>query len=288
MLTHACGRGIPSRQWPRRETSVTTAGVASLIGAHGVREEPQFVTAHAGENVILGCDVSHPLNGQPYVVEWFKYGMPIPFFINFRFYPPHVDPEYAGRASLHGKSSLRIENVRSDDQGWYECKVLMLEQQSDTFHNGSWVHLTVNDSFGAECDSETRMSREGGWCRPNSSTGGCQRSKVHISQAPPTFTDTPPQYVEAKEGGSITLTCTAFGNPKPSVSWLREGSLVVSSAKYKVSDGSLTVLSITREDRGAYTCRAFSPQGEVIHTTRLLVQGRPCALRSSEYSHTLC
>lgn len=65
-------------------------------GAHGVREEPQFVTARAGESVILGCDVSHPLNGQPYVVEWFKYGMPIPFFINFRFYPPHVDPEYAG------------------------------------------------------------------------------------------------------------------------------------------------------------------------------------------------
>ena len=52
--------------------------------------------------------------------------------------------------------------------------------------------------------------------------------------APPTFTDTPPQYVEAKEGGSITLTCTAFGNPKPSVSWLREASLMVSSAKYKV------------------------------------------------------
>lgn len=42
---------------------------------------------------------------------------------------------------------------------------------------------------------------------------------------------------------------------------------------YQVSDGSLTVLSITREDRGAYTCRAFSPQGEAIHTTRLLVQG---------------
>ncbi|KAJ4929619.1 hypothetical protein JOQ06_018642, partial [Pogonophryne albipinna] len=185
--------------------------------AQGVREEPQFVTSRAGENVILGCDVSHPLNGQPYVVEWFKYGMPIPFFINFRFYPPHVDPEYAecSRGTSEVISAFRrtvtsrcvqcdsdvaswnevTENVRSDDQGWYECKVLMLEQQYDTFHNGSWVHLTVN--------------------------------------APPTFTDTPPQYLEAKEGGSITLTCTAFGNPKPSVGWLREGSLVVSSAKYK-------------------------------------------------------
>uniref|UniRef100_A0A8C2FSQ3 Immunoglobulin superfamily, member 9Ba n=1 Tax=Cyprinus carpio TaxID=7962 RepID=A0A8C2FSQ3_CYPCA len=208
-------------------------------GAHGVREEPQFVTARAGESVVLGCDVSHPLNGQqtPYVVEWFKFGVPIPFFINFRFYPPHVDPEYAGRASLHGKASLQIDQVRSEDQGWYECRVLMLEQQYDTFHNGSWVHLTVN--------------------------------------APPTFTDTPPQYVEAREGGSITLTCTAFGNPKPVVTWLREGDQLTSNRKYTVSDGSLTVQAITREDRGAYSCRAHSDQGEALHTTRLLVQGPP-------------
>ncbi|KAG9348593.1 hypothetical protein JZ751_002331, partial [Albula glossodonta] len=223
--------------------------------AHGIREEPQFVTARAGENVILGCDVSHPLNGQqaPYVVEWFKFGVPIPFFINFRFYPPHVDPEYAGRASLYGKASLRIERVRYEDQGWYECKVLMLEQQYDTFHNGSWVHLTVNEKGQARA----RV---------------LDLSELNKHLAPPTFTDTPPQYVEAKEGGSITLTCTAFGNPKPVVSWLREGETLTDSEKYKVSDGSLTVRSIHREDRGAYMCRAHSVQGEAVHTTRLLVQ----------------
>ncbi|XP_077064786.1 protein turtle homolog B isoform X2 [Siphateles boraxobius] len=216
----------------------STRGTAAQ-GAYGVREEPQFVTARAGESVVLGCDVSHPLNGQqtPYVVEWFKFGVPIPFFINFRFYPPHVDPEYAGRTSLHGKASLQIDQVRSEDQGWYECRVLMLEQQYDTFHNGSWVHLTVN--------------------------------------APPTFADTPPQYVEAREGGSITLTCTAFGNPKPVVTWLREGDQLTSNKKYMVTDGSLTVQAITREDRGAYSCRAHSDQGEALHTTRLLVQGPP-------------
>ncbi|XP_053852990.1 protein turtle homolog B isoform X2 [Vidua macroura] len=221
--------------------------VASVLGARGLpvqgalgsREEPEFVTARAGESVILGCDVIHPLTGQPppYVVEWFKFGVPIPIFIKFGFYPPHVDPEYAGRASLHDKASLRIEQVRSEDQGWYECKVLMLDQQYDTFHNGSWVHLTVN--------------------------------------APPTFTETPPQYVEAKEGSSVTLTCMAFGNPKPIVTWLREGDLLGANGKYQVSDGSLTVLSVSREDRGAYTCRAYSIQGEAVHTTRLLVQGPP-------------
>lgn len=53
--------------------------------------------------------------------------------------------------------------------------------------------------------------------------------------APPTFTETPPQYIEAKEGGSITMTCTAFGNPKPIVTWLKEGTLLGASGKYRVS-----------------------------------------------------
>lgn len=53
--------------------------------------------------------------------------------------------------------------------------------------------------------------------------------------APPTFTETPPQYIEAKEGGSITMTCTAFGNPKPIVTWLKEGTLLGASGKYQVS-----------------------------------------------------
>ncbi|KAL4647477.1 hypothetical protein GN956_G8649 [Arapaima gigas] len=218
---------------------VLSARAAAAQGTRGVRQEPQFVTARAGDAVILGCEVTHPpIGSQPaYVVEWFRSGVSMPFFISFRFYPPHVDPEYAGRAMLHGFASLRIEQLRSEDQGWYECRILMLEPQYDAFYNGSWVHLTVN--------------------------------------APPTFTDTPPQYVEAREGGSVTLSCTALGNPKPVVSWLREGEMLSDSDKYKVSDGHLTVVSILREDGGVYMCRAHSPQGEVVHTTHLLVQGSP-------------
>lgn len=75
-----------------------------------------------------------------------------------------------GRASLHDKASLRIEQVRSEDQGWYECKVLMLDQQYDTFHNGSWVHLTVNGEsqpavwcWGAVLHSAQRCSSVSAW-----------------------------------------------------------------------------------------------------------------------------
>ncbi|VTJ75390.1 Hypothetical predicted protein, partial [Marmota monax] len=132
--------------------------------AHGLREEPEFVTARAGEGVVLRCDVIHPVTGQPppYVVEWFKFGVPIPIFIKFGYYPPHVDPEYAGRASLHDKASLRLEQVRSEDQGWYECKVLMLDQQYDTFHNGSWVHLTINGAYGPPSWKEPKKTSSEG------------------------------------------------------------------------------------------------------------------------------
>lgn len=55
-----------------------------------------------------------------------------------------------------------------------------------------------------------------------------------FSTAPPSFTATPPQYVEAKEGGSTLLSCSAQGNPKPMISWLREGEELVTNAKYSV------------------------------------------------------
>lgn len=70
--------------------------------------------------------------------------------------PVVIFPLSTGRASLHGKASLQIDPVRSEDQGWYECRVLMLEQQYDTFHNGSWVHLTVNGESAAGSSSLTR------------------------------------------------------------------------------------------------------------------------------------
>lgn len=51
-----------------------------------------------------------------------------------------------GRVRLQKGASLQIEGLRAEDQGWYECRVLFLDQHSpeDDSANGSWVHLTVN------------------------------------------------------------------------------------------------------------------------------------------------
>ncbi|XP_008938393.1 PREDICTED: protein turtle homolog B, partial [Merops nubicus] len=243
--------------------------------ALGSREEPEFVTARAGESVILGCDVIHPLTGQPppYVVEWFKFGVPIPIFIKFGFYPPHVDPEYAGRASLHDKASLRIEQVRSEDQGWYECKVLMLDQQYDTFHNGSWVHLTVNAltcmAFGNPKPIVTWL-REGDLLGANGKyqVGGCQElagaavggSQLSFLPVGPPFIVSPPENITVNISQDALFTCQAEaypGNLTYLWYWEEENVYFKNDLKLRVRiliDGTLIIFRVKPEDAGKYTC----------------------------------
>ena len=43
-------------------------------------------------------------------------------------------------------ASIEISDLRTYDEGWYECSVVMFDQQTgeQASNNGSWVHLTVN------------------------------------------------------------------------------------------------------------------------------------------------
>lgn len=52
----------------------------------------------------------------------------------------------AGRVRIEEGASLRIDLLRAEDQGWYECRVLFLDRHSTDadFQNGTWIHLTVN------------------------------------------------------------------------------------------------------------------------------------------------
>lgn len=91
-------------------------------------------------------------------------------------------------------------------------------------------------------------------------------STFTFSTAPPSFTATPPQYVEAKEGGSTLLSCSAQGNPKPMISWLREGEELVTNAKYSVriqiNNGHSSVLESCANIEAGFVptcCHPWSP-----------------------------
>ncbi|XP_032319834.1 protein turtle homolog A isoform X5 [Camelus ferus] len=145
-----------------------------------------------------------------------------------------------GRVRLQKGASLQIEGLRAEDQGWYECRVLFLDQHSpeDDSANGSWVHLTVN--------------------------------------SPPQFLETPPQVLEVRELEPVTLRCVARGSPQPRVTWkLRGQDLGQGQSQVQVQNGTLRIRQVERGSSGVYTCQASSTEGSSTHATQLLVLGPP-------------
>ncbi|XP_042640714.1 protein turtle homolog A-like isoform X2 [Tyto alba] len=219
------------------------AAVLSLLaGAEGSgQSESQAVVGRVGGSAVLGCDLLDAHGARPplYVIEWVRFGFVLPIFIKFGLYSPRVDPEYVGRVRIEEGASLRIDLLRAEDQGWYECRVLFLDRHSTDadFQNGTWIHLTVN--------------------------------------APPTFLETPPAFVEVRDRDALSLTCTAVGNPQPVVIWKRSDLAVQSGDTVQVRNGTLSIAVVERTSAGTYTCHASSKEGAIAHTTRVLVQGPP-------------
>ena len=68
--------------------------------------------------------------------------------MQFNGYPPHVDADYQGRIRLVEQASIEISDLRTSDEGWYECSVVFLDETADDVtadgtNNGTWIHLTV-------------------------------------------------------------------------------------------------------------------------------------------------
>ncbi|XP_053575885.1 protein turtle homolog A [Bombina bombina] len=206
-----------------------------------LQSDSQTVVGRVGESALLGCSLLHQDAGRPpiYVIEWVRFGFILPIFIKFGLYSPRVDPQYLGRTKIEEGASLRIDSLRPEDQGWYECRVLFLDRHhaDEDFQNGTWIHLTVN--------------------------------------SPPTFRETPPMYVEVRVGDTLTLTCLAYGNPQPVILWKRDDIIIEAGDKIQVNNGSLRIVGVERSAAGVYTCHASSAEGEITHTTRVLVQGPP-------------
>ena len=67
-----------------------------------------------------------------------------------------------------------------------------------------------------------------------------------------------PQNATQIEGGNVTFTCNATGNPAPSFRWTKIGPALLTGSRISLSsDGKqLTLTNVTREDSGQYVCEA--------------------------------
>uniref|UniRef100_A0A3B5AQB9 Protein turtle homolog A-like n=1 Tax=Stegastes partitus TaxID=144197 RepID=A0A3B5AQB9_9TELE len=151
--------------------------------------------------------------------------------------PPLVsDDSRSRRVSLVRITALRLEGLQLDDQGPYECRILLLDKPTDELRNGTWTLLSVT--------------------------------------APPIFTEAPPPVLEALVGSHLSLACVAKGNPTPTITWLKDGS-AIQRVNYQVCEGVLSLPAVSMQSAGQYTCHASNSEGNVTRVTKVKIKGPP-------------
>lgn len=80
----------------------------------------------------------------------------------------------------------------------------------------------------------------------------------------PTITSHPHNDTKT-EGNTVTFSCNVTGNPVPTISWTRDGSLINatinSSIRFSADAKKLTITNVNRVDSGEYQCVARNSLG---------------------------
>lgn len=82
--------------------------------------------------------------------------------------------------------------------------------------------------------------------------------------------------VTVLSGTRITITCSAFGTPTPSVAWSRGEELIRTSSAGNMTaahTGILTIEDSSTNDTGDYLCTAMSEVGVDQESTKITVIG---------------
>ncbi|XP_018009876.1 protein amalgam-like isoform X2 [Hyalella azteca] len=82
-------------------------------------------------------------------------------------------------------------------------------------------------------------------------------------QYPPTVHSITPLVQRVSKGSSVTLECTAEGNPMPKIRWSREGG-VMPSGEESEEGLSMTLEGVDRHVEGRYSCTADNGVGEPV------------------------
>ncbi|NXR12567.1 TUTLA protein, partial [Semnornis frantzii] len=111
-------------------------------------------------------------------------------------------------------------------------------------------------------------------CTPYNSygTAGESRPTRVLLKDPPTFTVRPKEEYFQEVGRELVIPCAAHGDPPPTITWLKVGSMGKSSAQVD-GNSSLVLHPLTKEQHGQWECRASSQVASVSATTLVHVLG---------------
>ncbi|XP_022615958.1 fibroblast growth factor receptor-like 1 [Seriola dumerili] len=163
--------------------------------------------------------------------------------------------------------ALRIKDVETEDAGTYICKA------TNGFGsvNINYTLIVIDDSSSrggagtANGDSEHAPELAGKLVRPRFTQPAKMRKRV----------------IARPVGSSVRLKCTASGNPRPDIVWLKDSRPLVdedggAGAGGGGGDGkkkkwTLSLKNLTPEHSGKYTCHVSNRAGEINATYKVEV-----------------
>ncbi|KAM7369264.1 hypothetical protein PAMP_013546 [Pampus punctatissimus] len=112
-----------------------------------------------------------------------------------------------GRVSLVQITTLRLEGLQLDDQGLYECRILLLDKPTDELRNGTWTLLSVTGWSLISAGSEHAISRT--VHLPRLQLGG----KRDLRDESPPVIIIPPKSTSLNMSQNAFLQCQAVADP---------------------------------------------------------------------------
>ena len=94
-------------------------------------------------------------------------------------------------------------------------------------------------------------------CTASNLLGSVVKRTVLVVVSLPQFTVKPPVKVFAVPGDTLTLNCSATGDPQPVISWKRQGAQLPAGRSQQIN-GALVISGARQEDTGNYICVATS------------------------------
>ena len=96
------------------------------------------------------------------------------------------------------------------------------------------------------------------FCSAVNHLGNVERKTLLVVVSLPVFTVKPPGKVFALTGDTLTLNCSATGDPRPVISWKRQGAALPVGRSHRTEDDALVLRDLKEEDAGNYICVATS------------------------------
>ena len=95
------------------------------------------------------------------------------------------------------------------------------------------------------------------FCSAVNLLGNAERKTLLVVVSLPMFTVKPPGKVFAATGDTLTLNCSATGDPQPVISWKRQGATLPVGRSHRRKE-ALIMSDLKEEDAGNYICVATS------------------------------